>query len=156
MSLPVVFVGITIGGVNAGRITVDLQADSVTKTAKNFRAPYTGEKGFYFNISTFHCIIPKLMPRQRLHQWTGGRSVYSKTFNDESFQLKHKGIGKLSIASAGSITNGSQFLLCTDKTDWFNGKHVVFGKGLKRTAVLKSMVKQGSSSGENQSQSGHF
>ncbi|KAL0321948.1 UNVERIFIED_CONTAM: Peptidyl-prolyl cis-trans isomerase CYP19-3 [Sesamum calycinum] len=135
MKNPKVFFDILIGKAKAGRVVMELFSDTTPKTAENFRALCTGEKGIgssgkplHYKGSKFHRIIPNFMCQ-------GGDFT------------RHTEPGLLSMANAGPNTNGSQFFITTVKTSWLDGKHVVFGKVVDGHSVVKEMEKVGSDSG---------
>ena len=111
------FLDVTIGELEAGRIEIDL-FNETPKTSENFRALCCGDKGLgqtskkllSFKDTIFHRVIPGFMAQGgdfTNHNGTGGESIYGERFEDENFILKHTGPGILSMANAGPGTNGS-------------------------------------------------
>ena len=156
---PIVFFEISAKGDPLGRIEMELFADKVPKTAENFRALCTGEKGvgvndvpLHYKGSIFHRIIPEFMAQGgdfTEFNGTGGESIYDgEQFDDENFDIKHTEPGLLSMANAGENTNGSQFFLTFVPCPWLDDKHVVFGKVVKGLDVLKKIEEYGSKSGK--------
>ncbi|XP_052603376.1 peptidyl-prolyl cis-trans isomerase A-like [Peromyscus californicus insignis] len=149
---PTVFFDIKANGEPLGRISFELFADKVPKTAENFHALSTGEKGFGYKGSFFHRIIPGFMCQGdgdfTCHNGTDGRSIYGEKFEDENFVLKHTGPGILSMANAGPNTNGFQLFICTANTEWLDGKHVVFRKVKEGMDIVEAMERFGSRNGK--------
>ncbi|CAH2055921.1 unnamed protein product, partial [Iphiclides podalirius] len=147
---PFVFLDIAIDG-EQGRIVVELRADIVPKTAENFRALCTGEKGIgvngkplHYKGVRFHKAVSQFMVQGGdiiNGDGTGGESIYGPTFEDENFKLEHEA-GVLSMANQGRPhTNGSQFCLTSVPCPQLDGRNVAFGRiraGLGLLAEIQS------------------
>ncbi|KQJ92979.1 peptidyl-prolyl cis-trans isomerase [Brachypodium distachyon] len=156
---PRVFLEVSIGGKpEPGRIVMELYATDAPRTAENFRALCTGERGvgklgkpLHYKGSPFHRVIPHFMCQGgdfTRGDGTGGESVYGGAkFPDERFVHKHSGPGVVSMANSGANSNGSQFFICTEACPWLDGKHVVFGKVVDGMEIVKAVEDVGARSG---------
>ena len=154
---PLVFLEVGADEKPLGRLVFELFITDVPRTAENFRALCTGEKGIgksekplSFKDNVFHRVIPEFMAQGgdiTKGDGTGGESIYGKKFEDENFKLKHNMEGLLSMANCGKDTNNSQFFITFDACPWLDGKHVVFGRLTEGLSVLKQIENLGSQNG---------
>ena len=123
-----VFLDVRIGSATTvHRIVIGLFGDITPRTAENFRQLCTGEnlaaaaqrkRPLTYQGSPFHRVIPGFMCQGgdiTRGNGTGGRSIYytetEPNFADENFEVRHGGLGTLSMANAGPNTNSSQFFV---------------------------------------------
>jgi peptidylprolyl isomerase len=143
------------------RIIIGLYGKECPKTTENFLNLCKGfEKQLGNNnkrmLSYEGCRIHRIIPNFMLQSGdftnsdgTGGESIFStRSFPDESFKLKHTGLGVVSMANRGRDTNTSQFFICFKDTPWLDGRHVVFGQVLNGAVTLRRLEFYGSSSGQ--------
>nr|XP_055072528.1 E3 SUMO-protein ligase RanBP2-like isoform X1 [Misgurnus anguillicaudatus] len=148
---PVVFFSIAVDDEPVGRITMELFSHIVPKTAENFRALCTGEKGFGYRDSVFHRIVPDFMCQGgdiTNQDGSGGKSIYGNKFEDENFDVRHTGPGLLSMANRGRDTNSSQFFITLKKAEHLDFKHVAFGFVKDGMDVVKRMGELGTKEGK--------
>ncbi|XP_008275426.1 E3 SUMO-protein ligase RanBP2 isoform X1 [Stegastes partitus] len=147
---PQVFLKVEADGQLLGTITVELFSHIVPKTAENFRALCTGEKGFGLKDSIFHRVIPDFMCQGgdiTNSDGTGGKSIYGNKFEDENFDVRHTGPGILSMANRGRDTNNSQFFITLKKAEHLDFKHVAFGWVRDGISVVQQMGEFGTKGG---------
>jgi cyclophilin family peptidyl-prolyl cis-trans isomerase len=120
-----------------GDFVVELFAEQAPITVNNF--VFLAREGFY-NGTTFHRVIKGFMAQGGDPTGTGtGGPGYKFADEPGALALKHEGAGILSMANAGSNTNGSQFFITFGPTPHLNGKHAVFGRVISGMDVVNSI-----------------
>jgi peptidyl-prolyl isomerase F (cyclophilin D) len=145
--LPRCYLDVSLNGQKLGRIVIQLRSDVVPKTAENFRALCTGEKGFGYKGCQFHRIIPQYMCQAGNIGGEGGKSIYGDQFDDENFTLKNVE-GAVSMGNHGPNTNASQFFICTANDRFLDGKYVVFGRVVHGMSVVRKIEERGNRAGK--------
>lgn len=154
---PMVFMDVSVDGDPYERMVFELFYDVAPKTAENFRALCTGEKGvspntgksLHYKGSFFHQIVKGSIVKGGdfiNRNGTGGESIYPK-FPEESPRLKHDSPGLLSMAIADRDTLGSHFIITLKADHHLDRKHVVFGKLLQGYDILKKIEDVGNEEG---------
>ncbi|XP_022190187.2 peptidyl-prolyl cis-trans isomerase D [Nilaparvata lugens] len=108
---PFVYLDIEIDEEKVGRVVIELFKDKVPRTAENFRALCTGEKGralsgtlLHYKGSLFHRVIPQLMIQGgdiTNSDGSGGESIYGRSLESENFDLNFDEGGVVSMVSGG-------------------------------------------------------
>ena len=163
---PVVFFDVSRTKEHLGRVTIELFADVVPRSAENFRSLCTGERGSLVNVPLpvnpacrlyykgvpFHRIIPGFVVQggDILHMdGRGNESIFGYPFLDESFEGKagdHRS-GTVAMASTGPNQNGSQFFINMTDSPQLNGKYVVVGQVIDGWNVVQAIQRLGSRCG---------
>ena len=126
-----------------GTLVIALDAIKAPRTVNSFI--FLALNHYYDGI-IFHRIIQGFVCQGGDPTGTGmGGPGYK--FADELPKPGQYQIGSLAMANAGPNTNGSQFFLTTVKTEWLDGKHVVFGQVAEGIEVVRKIEQVGTPSG---------
>ncbi|CAD7002950.1 unnamed protein product [Ceratitis capitata] len=139
---------------------IELRKDVVPKSAENFRALCTGEKGngtlgkpLHYKGIRFHKVTSLYVAQSGdvvNNDGTSGESIYGPIFDDENFELLHDE-GAISMANYGQKdTNNSQFFVVAISSNNLDNTNVVVGKVLRGLSILSDMELVSSDEGEPQ------
>lgn len=164
---PVVFLDIASGTSIMGRVTIELFADVVPKSAENFRSLCTGERGEskFVNVDgiqancpltykgiPFHRIVSNFVVQggDILHKdGRGNLSIFGYPFLDESFEGKagkHLS-GTVALSNSGPNENGSQFFFNLTRSKHLDNRFVVVGQVIDGWSTVVGMSTFGSRNG---------
>ena len=110
---------------NGGEFTIELYPDKAPLTVNSF--VFLAREGFYDGL-IFHRVIAGFMAQGGDPTGTGAGGPGYQFADEFVDDLRFDGAGILAMANAGPGTNGSQFFITFDVTDWLNDIHTIFGR----------------------------
>lgn len=126
---PLVYLDIADNDEVIGRIVIQLRADTVPRTAENFRQLCIRPFGYGYVTTALHHADKsrRVYGGDFFGAGLGGASIYGDTFEDESFELRHVGPGTVGMRNYGPGTNNSQFYVTMKAMPELDGRSVVVG-----------------------------
>jgi peptidyl-prolyl cis-trans isomerase A (cyclophilin A) len=133
-----------------GTIVLQLEFEKTPITVANFVSLAQGTntmvaeqykgKPFYDGLK-FHRVIANFMIQGGDPDGNGsGGPGYQ--FKDEITDLKMDKAGILAMANSGAATNGSQFFITHQETNYLNGRHTVFGHVVTGQEVVNKIAQE--------------
>nr|XP_035969847.1 peptidyl-prolyl cis-trans isomerase A-like [Halichoerus grypus] len=112
------------------RISFKLFADKVPKAAENVCALHTGEKRLFIKFPAFTGLFRDLCARVVTSQAIMALAASSSMGRNLMMRISSQSIWVLASCPWQVLdpTQTIPFFVCTAKTEWLDGKHVVFGK----------------------------
>lgn len=130
---------------DAGRFTIDLDADSAPKTVNNF--VFLARYRYYEGVP-FHRVIPGFMIQGGDGEKGDGTGGPGYEFADELPEAGEYKIGSVAMANSGADTNGSQFFIVTGEQGVsLPPNYSLFGTVVAGLDVVKAIEADGSQSG---------
>ncbi|CAK9814744.1 Peptidyl-prolyl cis-trans isomerase A [Anthophora quadrimaculata] len=133
-----------------GYIQFELYDDIVPRTCANFAELCRGYNGLSYKNTPFHRIVSGYWCQGgdvTKFNGSGGTSIYGESFENENYNLRHAGLGVLSMCSENNTSN-SKFNLTFRQLTTVDGKHVVFGKVIAGFSNIYKIEEFGTKTGK--------
>ena len=135
---PKVYMEVTKDGQSAGRLVFELYESHAPQLAENFHALCTDE-GRSIVGTTFNNGAPGMGIQggnlNEAENWGSSKMRLA----DENLEIRHHKRGLLTMVNSGSHSNGSQFMVTFDETNYLNGYNNVIGELVEGESLLADM-----------------
>jgi cyclophilin family peptidyl-prolyl cis-trans isomerase len=122
---------------SVGPIRLELFEDLAPVTVNNF---VSLARDGYYDGTVFHRVLPGFMAQAGDPTGSGSGSPGYSFADEFSPDLTFVKRGQLAMANGGANTNGSQFFITFEATEFLDGLHTIFGEVVGDDTVLDEIV----------------